>query len=166
MLSAPRCCISILSVLAACLSPLFSCTLSFKIVSIVDEYSDHCIVFNQPAVFELVFIGSLVQVCIPAETLDGNLVTVCTFKSMLCNSAHNSIIPLNNQCQRSKPSTLRFKAKLILLIFRRLLTSFLSSQSSLLYSYLSLGYISLFQWLWLYGSHTLCQNLIPPVIIT
>lgn len=55
---------------------------------------------------------------IAAETLDGNLVTACSFKSMLCNSAHNSIIPLNNQCQRSKPSTLRFKAKLILLIFQ------------------------------------------------
>lgn len=70
------------------------------------------------------------------------------------SSAHDSIIPLSNQRERSKPSTLRFKAKLILLIFRRLLTSILSSQSSLLYSYLSLGYISLFQWL-LTLTHTL-----------
>lgn len=106
----------------------------------------------------LIFITSHLQVYLPRATFDGNLVRVCTLKSMFYCSAHNSIIPLNNQCQRSNPSALRFKAKLILLIFKRLLTSFLSSQSSLLYSYLCLGYISPFQWLWLHCSRTLCQK--------
>lgn len=103
---------------------------------------------------ELVFIKKYQQVYLHSATSDGNLVRMYSFKSMLYCFAHNSIIPLNNQCQRSKPSTLRFKAKLILLIFKRLLTSFLSSQSSLLCSYLSLGYISPFQWLWLHCSHS------------